>query len=165
MESSLILIRSPHFNMNVKTLKRFCKDTSRTFFNEFGLISHQINLFHLPWESIDRHILIWMWKHWKSSVKMHHESFSMSLTWKPSDKLISSTIGVDQSPHLNMNVKTLKKFYKDASRTFFNEFGLISHQINSFNQFIWLIGCSVVESNFNRSNKRRHVTITYGKAS
>ena len=48
VESSLILIRLPHFDMNVETVKRFRKDASRTFFNEFGLISHQINSFNSP---------------------------------------------------------------------------------------------------------------------
>jgi len=33
-------------------------------------------------------------------------------------------------------VETLKRFCKDASQAFFNEFGLISHQINSFNQLV-----------------------------
>ena len=31
-----------------------------------------------------------------------------------------------------MNVKIMERFCKDASRIFFNEFGLTSHQINSF---------------------------------
>jgi len=31
-----------------------------------------------------------------------------------------------------MNVKTMEIFCKDASQNFFNEFGLISHLINSF---------------------------------
>jgi len=46
VEFSLILHQSSHFDMNVKILKRFCKDALRTFFNEFGLISHQINSFN-----------------------------------------------------------------------------------------------------------------------
>jgi len=48
MESSLILVWLPQFDMNVKIMKIFCKDVSRTFFNEFGLISHQINSFDPP---------------------------------------------------------------------------------------------------------------------
>ena len=40
---------------------------------------------------------------------------------------------VDRSPHLDTNVKTVERLYKDASWTFFNEFGLIILQINSFN--------------------------------
>ena len=32
--------------MNMKNVEKFCKDVSRIFFNEFGLISHQINSFH-----------------------------------------------------------------------------------------------------------------------
>jgi len=31
--------------MNVGTMERFCKDASQTFFNEFGLISYQIDSF------------------------------------------------------------------------------------------------------------------------
>ena len=38
--------------MNVKTLERFCKSASQTFFNEFGLISHQINSFGPPFDRL-----------------------------------------------------------------------------------------------------------------
>ena len=44
----------------------------------------------------------------------------------------SSCLLTDWLSHLEMNVKTQEKFCKDASQTFFNEFGLVSHQINSF---------------------------------
>jgi len=56
--------------------------------------------------------------------------------------------------HLDMNVKILERLCKDASLAFFNEFSLISHQINSFHQFIWLFGCSAIELSFDRSNRR-----------
>ena len=52
MKSSLIFIWLPHFDMNVKTMERFCKDASRTFFNEFGLISHQINSIDSPFDRL-----------------------------------------------------------------------------------------------------------------
>ena len=52
MKFSLIFIWSPHFDMNVETMERFCKDTSWTFFNEFGLISHQINSFDSPFDRL-----------------------------------------------------------------------------------------------------------------
>jgi len=53
VESSFILIWLPHFDMNVETMKRFCKDASRTFFNEVGLISHQICSFGPPSDWLD----------------------------------------------------------------------------------------------------------------
>ena len=36
----------------MEAVERFCKDTSRTFFNEFGLISHQINSFDPPFDRL-----------------------------------------------------------------------------------------------------------------
>jgi len=48
MESSLILIWLPHFDMNLKTIERFCKDAPRILFNEFDFISLQINSFDPP---------------------------------------------------------------------------------------------------------------------
>jgi len=53
-----------------------------------------------------------------------------------------------------MNEETMERFYKNTSRTFFNEFSLISHQINSFNSPWELI---------DRTEEGRHATITYGK--
>jgi len=60
-----------------------------------------------------------------------------------------------------MNVEKLEIFCKDASRAFFNQFGLLSHQINSFNQFIWMFRCPAVESSFNRSNMWRETCHNY----
>jgi len=38
--------------MNVETMECICKDASQTFFNEFGLISHQINSFDPPFDQL-----------------------------------------------------------------------------------------------------------------
>jgi DNA-directed RNA polymerase beta subunit len=35
-----------------------------------------------------------------------------------------------------MSLGSLEKFCKEASRSFFDEIGLISHQLNSYNQFV-----------------------------
>ena len=45
-------------------------------------------------------------------------------------------MGVNQSSHLDMNMETLESFYKDALQTFFNEFVLMSRQINLFKYLI-----------------------------
>ncbi|KAG2575129.1 hypothetical protein PVAP13_7KG411400 [Panicum virgatum] len=37
---------------------------------------------------------------------------------------------------IDMSVESLEKFCKEASRSFFDEIGLISHQINSYNEFV-----------------------------
>jgi len=83
----------------------------------------------------------------------------------------------NKTVYCEMNVETLEKFCKDASRAFFNEFGLISHQINSFNQFVTIgiqelfdsLGEVVVEPGYDPSKgggeNWRHATIKYGKVS
>jgi len=43
------------------------KDASRTFFNEFDLISHRVYSFDLSFDRLP--FLIWMWKQWKDSAK------------------------------------------------------------------------------------------------
>lgn len=69
----------------------------------------------------------------------------------------------------------LERFSKEAARTFFSEFGLISHQINSFNQFVTSglqelfdsLGEVSVEPGYDPSKGGggdwRHASITYGK--
>jgi DNA-directed RNA polymerase-4/5 subunit 2 len=37
---------------------------------------------------------------------------------------------------IDVSVESLEKFCKEASRSFFDEIGLISHQINSYNEFV-----------------------------
>ncbi|KAI4963605.1 hypothetical protein ZWY2020_011302 [Hordeum vulgare] len=37
---------------------------------------------------------------------------------------------------IDMNLGSLERFCKEASRSFFDEVGLISHQINSYNEFV-----------------------------
>lgn len=71
--------------------------------------------------------------------------------------------------------RTLEKFCKDASRAFFKEWGLVSHQINSYNDFIEhglqdlfdTIGEVVVEPGYDPSKKGsegwRHAAISFGK--
>jgi len=57
-----------------------------------------------------------------------------------SSKLIQSTMGVNRSPHLDMNVETLERFCKDT---------------------IWLFGCFIVVSSFVRSNRRKETCHDY----
>ncbi|XP_072980708.1 DNA-directed RNA polymerases IV and V subunit 2-like [Typha angustifolia] len=76
---------------------------------------------------------------------------------------------------LDSSVGSLEKFCKDASRAFFNEWGLISHQINSYNEFVShgiqdlfdSLGEVTVEPGYDPSKKGgtawRHATITFGK--
>ncbi|KAJ0975217.1 hypothetical protein J5N97_017182 [Dioscorea zingiberensis] len=76
---------------------------------------------------------------------------------------------------LGINVGTLEKFCKDAARSFFNEQGLISHQINSFNEFVSegiqklfdSLGEVNVEPGYDPSKKGvsdwRHATFSFGK--
>jgi len=67
-------------------------------------------------------------------------------------------------PHLDMKLETVTRFCKDMSWTFFNEFGLISHQINLFNQLIWLFGCLVVgRASINQIGEGRHAMFTFEK--
>ncbi|XP_020255591.1 DNA-directed RNA polymerases IV and V subunit 2-like isoform X1 [Asparagus officinalis] len=77
--------------------------------------------------------------------------------------------------YLDLKEETLERFCKDAARAFFSEFGLINHQINSFNQFITSglqeifdsLGEVVVEPGYDPSKGGggdwQHATITYGK--
>ncbi|KAL5981002.1 hypothetical protein ACLOJK_028922 [Asimina triloba] len=74
-----------------------------------------------------------------------------------------------------LSVDFLNNFCREASRSFFDEYGLISHQLNSYNDFIDggiqklfdSIGEVVVEPNYDPSKKskdgRRHASITFGK--
>ncbi|KAL6840837.1 hypothetical protein ACP4OV_029363 [Aristida adscensionis] len=75
---------------------------------------------------------------------------------------------------IDFNIASLEKFCKEASRSFFNEFGLVSHQINSYNEFIShglqeLFDSHrevTVEPDYDPSNKAgawRHATIKFGK--
>ncbi|XP_010937061.1 DNA-directed RNA polymerases IV and V subunit 2 [Elaeis guineensis] len=76
---------------------------------------------------------------------------------------------------LDMNVGSLEKFCKEAARSFFAEWGLISHQINSYNEFIEhgiqdlfdSLGEVNVEPGYDPSKKRgaewRHATVSFGK--
>jgi hypothetical protein len=86
------------------------------------------------------------------------------------------------SPDLSMevpvdfNVASLEKFCKEASRSFFSEIGLVSHQINSYNDFIShglqdlldSFGEVTVDPDYDPSNNdkfdaRKHATIKFGK--
>jgi len=89
------------------------------------------------------------------SVKLHGD-FVQRLTF-----LMESSLFLIRLLYFIMNAEALERFCKDASQTFFNEFGLISHQINSFNQFIWLFKCVVIESSFDQSNRRRETCHHY----
>ncbi|KAF8713017.1 hypothetical protein HU200_028807 [Digitaria exilis] len=75
---------------------------------------------------------------------------------------------------VDFNVASLEKFCKEASRSFFSETGLVSHQINSYNDFVShglqellnSIGEIAVEPDYNPKNKDgawKHATIKFGK--
>ncbi|KAL6658948.1 hypothetical protein ACP70R_002988 [Stipagrostis hirtigluma subsp. patula] len=75
---------------------------------------------------------------------------------------------------IDFNIGILEKFCKEASRSFFNENGLVSHQINSYNQFIShglqelfdSLREFHVEPDYDPSKKSgawRHATIKFGR--
>lgn len=76
---------------------------------------------------------------------------------------------------MNLNKKKLADFCKKVSTTFFDKYGLISHQINSYNDFIKhgiqrvfdSIGEIVVEPGYDPSKKGdndwRYASIKFGK--
>ncbi|XP_062190987.1 DNA-directed RNA polymerases IV and V subunit 2-like [Phragmites australis] len=75
---------------------------------------------------------------------------------------------------IDFDVATFEKFCKEASRSFFNETGLVSHQINSYNDFVShglqelfdSLGEITVEPDYDPSNKAgswRHATIKFGR--
>ncbi|RRT80438.1 hypothetical protein B296_00020515 [Ensete ventricosum] len=75
----------------------------------------------------------------------------------------------------DLNIGNLEKFCKEAARAFFKEWGLINHQISSYNDFVEhgiqdlfdTLGEVVVEPGYDPSKKGdgawRHATITFGK--
>lgn len=75
----------------------------------------------------------------------------------------------------DLSTRSLEKFCKDASRAFFKEWGLVSHQINSYNDFIEhglqdlfdTLGEIIVEPGYDPSKKGfegwRHAAINFGK--
>ena len=76
---------------------------------------------------------------------------------------------------IDMSLGSLEKFCKEASRSFFDEIGLISHQINSYNDFVShglqelfdSIGEVTVEPDYDPSKKGpggwRHAIIKFGR--
>ncbi|XP_047325523.1 DNA-directed RNA polymerases IV and V subunit 2-like [Impatiens glandulifera] len=82
---------------------------------------------------------------------------------------------IDMDASINdLSKDFLKNFCKSASRSFFNQYGLISHQINSYNDFIDngvqnvfdSIGEIIVEPSYEPSQKgedRKFVLIKFGK--
>uniref|UniRef100_A0A0D9XI12 DNA-directed RNA polymerase n=1 Tax=Leersia perrieri TaxID=77586 RepID=A0A0D9XI12_9ORYZ len=74
----------------------------------------------------------------------------------------------------DMSIPSLEKFCKDASRSSFDEIGLISHQINSYNEFVShglqelfdSLGEVTVEPSYDSSNRGlggwRHAIIKFG---
>lgn len=61
-------------------------------------------------------------------------SFKTSNGGSVSEKASTSTF-TDQEP-INLSEEFLNKFCKDISVSFFEEYGLINHQIESYNQFV-----------------------------
>ncbi|KAL6651488.1 hypothetical protein ACP70R_010413 [Stipagrostis hirtigluma subsp. patula] len=76
---------------------------------------------------------------------------------------------------IDMSVESLEKFCKQASRSFFDEIGLISHQINSYNEFVShglqelfdSLGEVIVEPGYDPSKKGsggwKHAIIKFGR--
>lgn len=81
----------------------------------------------------------------------------------------------ERTPIKELGEDFLQKFCKDASLSFFNEYGLISHQINSYNDFIKngvqrlvdSFGELIVEPGFDPSKKGesdwRYASVRFGK--
>ncbi|CAL9147350.1 unnamed protein product [Musa hybrid cultivar] len=75
----------------------------------------------------------------------------------------------------DLNIGNLEKFCKEAARAFFKEWGLINHQISSYNDFVEhgiqdlfdTLGEVIVEPGYDPSKKGdgawRHASITFGK--
>jgi hypothetical protein len=85
----------------------------------------------------------------------------------------SSSVSRAQAP-IDMSAESLEKFCKEAARSFFSERGLISHQINSYNDFVShglqelfdSLGEISVEPDYDPSKKIgawRHATIKFGR--
>ncbi|XP_020593256.1 DNA-directed RNA polymerases IV and V subunit 2-like isoform X1 [Phalaenopsis equestris] len=83
---------------------------------------------------------------------------------------------IEHDEQLDMSLEMLEKFFKGASRAFFNEYGLVSHQINSYNEFIKnglqelfdSLGAVAVEPDYNPQDAKndgswKHATVTFGK--
>jgi DNA-directed RNA polymerase IV and V subunit 2 len=105
---------------------------------------------------------------------------SMDVDMKGKSTIDADTKGKFSSePHtqvpIGMSVENLEKFYREASRSFFDEIGLISHQINSYNDFIShgleelfdSLGEVIVEPGYDPSKKGsgdwKHATIKFGR--
>ncbi|KAG8043645.1 hypothetical protein GUJ93_ZPchr0458g22812 [Zizania palustris] len=75
---------------------------------------------------------------------------------------------------IDMSIPSIEKFCKEASRSFFDEISLISHQINSYNEFVShglqglfdSLGEVIVEPSYDPSNRGpggwRHAIIKFG---
>ncbi|KAL5216111.1 hypothetical protein ABZP36_007512 [Zizania latifolia] len=75
---------------------------------------------------------------------------------------------------IDMSIPSIEKFCKEASRSFFDEISLISHQINSYNEFVAhglqglfdSLGEVIVEPSYDPSNRGpggwRHAIIKFG---
>ena len=148
MESSLILIQSPHFDINVETKERFCKmhhkPSSMSWLDKPSgkLIQFTLRVDRLSY--LDMNVDT-MGRFYKDASQIFFNEFGLISHQINS---MNHLIRGNQLPHLDMNLETVERFYKDASWTFFNEFGSINHQINSFNQLIWLFGYLIVGSSF-----------------
>ena len=97
-------------------------------------------------------------------------SFDMDIDDDIEDEEFSETTSIK-----DLGQDFLQKFCKDASMSFFNEYGLISHQINSYNDFIQN-GIQKVFDSFNEltvepgydpskkgENEWRYASVKFGK--
>jgi len=134
------------------------KEVSRTFFNEFGLTSHQLNSFDL---SFDRSLCFW-YEHGNSGkILQENASRTFFNEFGLISHQIDSFVFVIRSVTI-WSVTTSwyergnsgKVLQENTSRTFFNEFGLISQQVNSFD---WSALLSLGRASIDRSNMSREV--------
>ena len=115
-----------------------------------------------------------------SPIDVNEGQSSMDVDIKGKSSLNDDVNGKSSSePYSNapidMSVESLEKFCKEASRSFFDEVGLISHQINSYNEFVShglqelfdSLGEVIVEPGYDPSKKGsggwKHAVIKFGR--
>ncbi|XP_062226907.1 DNA-directed RNA polymerases IV and V subunit 2-like isoform X2 [Phragmites australis] len=116
----------------------------------------------------------------ESLIDVDRGQSSMDVDMKGKSSLDDGAKGKSSSnPHakvpIDMSVESLEKFCKEASRSFFDEIGLISHQINSYNEFVShglqelfdSLGEVIVEPGYDPSKKGsggwKHGIIKFGR--
>ncbi|XP_062183913.1 DNA-directed RNA polymerases IV and V subunit 2-like isoform X2 [Phragmites australis] len=117
---------------------------------------------------------------WESSIDVDAGQSSMDVDMKGKSSLGDDVKGKSSfEPHaqapIDMSLESLEKFCKEASRSFFDEIGLISHQINSYNEFVShglqelfdSLGEVIVEPGYDPSKKGsggwKHAIVKFGR--